>query len=80
MFYVYLIRSIQFPEQKYIGHTDNLRERLETHNSGGSTYTSPYKPWELIMFFGFKDRNKAAAFEKYLKSGAGRAFAQKRFW
>jgi len=32
------------------------------------------------MFLGFDDRFKAAAFEKYLKSGAGRAFAKKRFW
>ena len=80
MFYVYLIKSISFPNQKYIGHTDNLKERLETHNSGGSIHTKQYRPWELIMFLGFKDKLKATAFEKYLKSGAGRAFAKKRFW
>jgi predicted GIY-YIG superfamily endonuclease len=80
MFYVYLIRSINYPEYKYIGHTDNLKERLETHNSGGSIYTKQYRPWKLIMFFGFDNKLKATAFEKYIKSGAGRAFAKKRFW
>lgn len=80
MFYVYLIKSIKFPDQKYIGHTDKLKERLETHNSGGSIHTAKYRPWTLVMFLGFNDKFQAAAFEKYLKSGAGRAFAKKRFW
>jgi hypothetical protein len=35
---------------------------------------------EVDIFFGFTDKRKAVAFEKYLKSGAGRAFAKKRFW
>ena len=80
MHYVYLIRSIKNPNQIYIGNTVNLKQRLETHNSGGSSYTMPHKPWELVMFLGFKDKLKATAFEKYLKSGSGGAFAKKRFW
>ena len=80
MYYVYLITSINFSDQKYIGHTDNLKERLETHNSGGSVYTKVYKPWKLKMFLGFQTQSEALKFEKYLKSGAGRAFAKKRFW
>lgn len=80
MCYVYLIRSIHHPTQVYIGHTTNLRQRLETHNSGGSLHTMPFRPWELVMFLGFKDKLKATAFEKYLKSGSGSAFAKKRLW
>jgi predicted GIY-YIG superfamily endonuclease len=80
MYYVYLIESRKFPDQKYIGHTDNLRERLETHNSGGSIYTKPYRSWQLKMILGFQSQEEALKFEKYLKSGAGRAFAKKRFW
>ena len=80
MFYVYLIQSIQFPKQKYIGHTDNLEECLLTHNSGGSIYTKNYKPWKLVYYSAFEDKLKATAFEKYLKSQSGRAFANKRFW
>ena len=80
MFYVYLIQSTLFADKKYIGLTDNLRERLETHNSGGSLHTKSYRPWTLITFLGFNDKHQAAAFEKYLKSGSGRAFAKRRFW
>ncbi|MBD3273233.1 GIY-YIG nuclease family protein [Candidatus Dependentiae bacterium] len=80
MHYVYLIRSINFPDQIYIGNTVNLKQRLATHNSGGSIHTKKYRPWELIAFLGFADKLKATAFEKYLKSHSGRAFASKRFW
>lgn len=80
LYYVYLLRSIKNSQHTYIGHTDNLKQRLETHNSGGSIHTMSYRPWELILFLGFKEKLQATAFEKYLKSGAGRAFAKKRFW
>ncbi len=80
MHYVYLIRSISSPNKTYVGNTVNLKQRLATHNSGGSLFTQPYRPWELVMFLGFKDKLKATAFEKYLKSGSGTSFAKKRFW
>ena len=80
MFYVYLIKSIKFPDQKYVGHTDNLIERLKTHNSGGSIHTKTFRPWQLKMFLGFNTQQEAIKFEQYLKSGAGHAFAKKRFW
>ena len=80
MHYVYLIKSIEFPKRTYVGNTVNLKQRLDTHNSGGSINTAPYRPWRLVMFLGFADKLKATAFEKYLKSGSGRAFASKRFW
>ena len=80
MHYVYLIRSIPYPNQHYVGLTGNLRNRLEKHNEGGSPHTSKYKPWELVSYIGFGSKAQAAAFENYLKSGSGRAFARKRLW
>ena len=80
MHYVYLIKSIKNPDQVYVGNTVNLKQRLETHNSGGSIHTKNNRPWKLVMFLGFKDKLKATAFEKYLKTCSGRAFAVKRFW
>lgn len=78
--YVYLIRSISFSDQVYVGITADLKKRLETHNSGGSVHTAKYKPWELIVYMAFKNEKTARQFEKYLKSGSGRAFAKKRLW
>ncbi len=80
MFYVYLIRSISFLDKVYIGITKDLKKRMEVHNAGGSLHTAKYKPWELIVYLGFKREDKARQFEKYLKSGSGRAFAKKRLW
>jgi putative endonuclease len=80
MHYVYLIRSINYPEQTYVGCTENLEKRLLCHNSGGSHHTKQYKPWALVVSICFDEVQKAVAFEKYLKSGSGRVFAKKRLW
>jgi putative endonuclease len=79
-YYVYLIQSIEQPEIRYVGYTTNLKERLATHNSGGSIYTKNDRPWKLIMCLAFKNIDCAKQFEQYLKSQSGRAFAKKRFW
>ena len=80
MYYVYLLKSINNPDQTYVGYTLNLKERLKKHNEGGSIYTADYRPWQLVMYLAFSDQNKAIAFEKYLKYQSGRAFAKKRLW
>ena len=79
MFYVYLLISQLYPEQIYIGYTKDVMQRLKTHNNGGSPHTAKYKPWDLIVFFGFANQSTALNFEKYLKSQSGRAFIKKRF-
>jgi putative endonuclease len=80
MYYVYLIRSIQNSSKTYIGYTTNLKQRLETHNSGGSIHTNKDRPWKLVTFIGFDTQEKAKSFESYIKIGSGHAFAKKRFW
>jgi predicted GIY-YIG superfamily endonuclease len=80
MRYVYLLRSVSHPGQTYIGITDNLKRRLQDHNSGDSPHTSKYRPWDMVTAVEFADDAKAAEFEQYLKSGSGRAFAARHFW
>jgi len=80
MYYVYLIRSLNNPDQIYIGYTQDLKKRLTNHNAGSSPHTSKYKPWELITYLGFKNETKAIEFEKFLKSGSGNVFAKRRLW
>ena len=80
MYYIYLIKAINFHDVFYVGYTTNLKQRLETHNSGGSIHTAQYRPWKLVMYLGFSEQAKAKELEKYLKSQSGRAFAKKRFW
>ena len=80
MYYVYLLKSVTNPLKTYIGYTTNLKQRLETHNSGGSVYTEENRPWKLVVYLAFDTEKKAIAFEKYIKVGSGSAFAKKRFW
>lgn len=80
MKYVYLIRSISDPDQTYVGLTSDIKARLSRHKEGGSLHTSKYKPWKLVICIEFMDDDRAASFEKYLKSGSGRAFAKKHLW
>ncbi|MBP6892066.1 GIY-YIG nuclease family protein [Candidatus Babeliales bacterium] len=79
MFYVYILRSLSFSDQIYVGYTNNLSKRLAVHNSGNSTYTSKYVPWEIVTYVTFSNSNKAIEFEKYLKTNAGKIFLNRRF-
>jgi predicted GIY-YIG superfamily endonuclease len=80
MYYVYFINSIDYPDQIYIGYTADIKKRFATHNSGGCPHTAKYKPWKLVAYLGFPDKEVVLRFEKYLKSHAGKAFAKKRLW
>ena len=77
MKYVYILQSQQDPEHFYTGATGDLRARLRKHNAGEVSHTSKYVPWTIKTYIAFADEKQAFAFEKYLKSASGRAFAKK---
>jgi len=78
VWYVYIIRSVNFSDREYVGATADLKRRMADHNAGKSAHTSKFIPWELVWYSAFPDKYKALGFEKYLKSHSGRAFAKKR--
>lgn len=77
MHYVYLLRSVIIPSRIYVGKTEDVQRRLLEHNNGQSIHTNKSRPWKLMTCIGFDDAAKADAFERYLKSHSGRAFAKK---
>ena len=77
---VYLLRGINHSSRTYVGVTDDLPSRLKQHNSGQSPHSSKFAPWQCVLSVQFKDNWKADAFERYLKTGSGRAFAKRHFW
>jgi predicted GIY-YIG superfamily endonuclease len=79
MKHVYLLESIEDPDESYVGMTDDLRVRFDAHNSGQSPHTAKFRPWRLVTYVAFTDEGRAIAFEQYLKTGSGRAFAKKHF-
>ena len=68
MFYTYILRSIEHPEQRYIGHTADLRERLKKHNKGDVPHTAKFRPWKVETYIAFESEEKSIAFAHYLKS------------
>lgn len=75
MYYVYLLLCSDL--RTYIGCTDDLKERIERHNKGNIPVTKDRLPVKLISYFAFSNKYTAYDFEKYLKSGSGRAFLKK---
>lgn len=81
MFYVYAIQNID-KNKIYIGHTENLVERLKRHNkllkNKVKSYTSKNSGnWILIYKENCLIRKEAMEREKELKSYQGRLFIKK---
>jgi putative endonuclease len=76
--YVYILQSKTCPERYYVGLTDDLKDRLKRHNAGEMIHTSKWRPWRIKSAIAFNERQRAADFERYLKTASGRAFAKKR--
>lgn len=76
---VYILQSERDLDRYYTGRTTDLPKRLAAHDGGFSVHTADGRPWRVIVSIAFADEKKAAAFESYLKSGSGRAFANRHF-
>ena len=74
-YYVYLLKCQN--GEPYTGCTDNLKERIERHQKGYVPATKDRLSVKLISYFAFSNKYTAFSFEKYLKSGSGRAFIKK---
>lgn len=76
---VYVLTSAGRGAHYYVGLTHDVRARLDDHNAGRCTHTARYRPWHLHVTIELPDEQRAIAFETYLKSGSGRAFAKRHF-
>ena len=77
--FVYVLRSMTRTGSYYVGRTTDVHRRISEHNAGKCKHTEKYRPWELSAFIAFPDSRRAITFERYLKSGSGRAFARRHF-
>ena len=64
--------------QYYTGFTTNIEKRLKAHTAGEVHFTKDKLPVELVHVSYFNNKQKAYDFERYLKSGSGIAFRNKR--
>jgi putative endonuclease len=71
MFYIYVLHRLA-DHGLYIGFSTNLKKRIAEHEGGASFATKHRKPWKLIYYGAYVDRQDTEGRERYLKSGAGR--------
>ena len=77
--YVYLLTDVATETHSYTGVTEDLESRLTKHNAGEVPHTSKFKPWRIKTAIAFDSKEKAYAFEAYLKTHCGRSFAKRHF-
>ena len=75
--FVYILRNRSTPKRFYTGLTSNVAARLAAHNAGQCTHTADGRPRAIDVVVEFTDETRAVAFERYLKSGSGVAFAMR---
>ncbi len=78
MFYCYILLSSK-SHIFYFGSANDLKKRIELHNSGEVRSTKSHIPWKLLSYGAFSTEKEARDFELYLKTGSGKSFAYKRF-
>ena len=76
-YYVYVLRSLK-DREFYVGLTDNLPARIDTHNARLVTSTKRRAPFELLYWEGCLNRGDAAQREKYLKTAWGKRYLKAR--
>ena len=71
VYYVYLLRS---PKNKdvYIGFSDDLKNRVKSHNLGKVKSTKGYRPWTLAYYEAYKAKSDASKRERELKLHAAK--------
>ena len=77
--FVYVLESDSDPTRHYTGVTSNVDTRLEWHTHGPCGHTLKHRPWSLLVAIEFPTETHARRFERYLKTGSGRAFAKRHF-
>ena len=77
MWYVYFIELRN--GDLYVGSTNDLRRRIDSHQTGHVVSTSKHLPAVLKAYVAVNDEVTTRSLERYFKSGSGKAFAKKRF-
>jgi predicted GIY-YIG superfamily endonuclease len=77
--FVYVLRNTNRIPDFYVGLSSHVKARLSDHNAGHCPHTASRRPWQLHVLIEFSDEQRAVRFERYLKSGSGRAFAKRHF-
>ena len=74
-----MLKSTVDGTRYHVGSTVDVATRVAAHNAGVCAHTRKYRRWQIHVRIEFPDEDHARAFERFLKSGSGRAFAKRHF-
>ena len=74
-----MLKDVATEPHVYTGVTEDLQGRLAKHNAGEVPHTSKLRPWRIETAIALSSKEKAYAFEAYLKTHYGRTFAKRHF-
>ncbi len=77
MWYVYILRSAR-DGRLYVRSTDNLRRRMQEHETGQSKSTRDRRPLELEAYLAVREESTARDLERYLEAESGITTLRKR--
>lgn len=77
--FVYVLQSLSQPDRQFVESATHVPTRVATHNAGHSPLTASSRPWRLVVVVQFATEGAALRFEKFLKTGAGRALVRQYF-
>jgi len=69
--FVYILKS-EKDKSFYVGSTNNIEQRFNSHNRGESLSTKLKRPWILTRVEEYNNNSLALKREKFLKSAKGR--------
>lgn len=77
--FVYVLKSAREEGRLYVGMSADVAAKLADHNAGRCPQTAARRPWRLHVVILLPDELHAKAFERYLKTSAGRMLASEYF-
>ena len=75
IYWVYILQS-ESTGRYYVGHTNNLEDRLRRHNEGRTAVNKGRGPWRLMHREEFSSRQAAVARERAIKSRKSRGYIE----
>ena len=66
-YYVYMLKSRSIKPVTYVGYTNNLKKRINLHNTGKGEKFTKGRKWILIYKEKIKSKREAISREYYIK-------------
>ena len=67
-YFVYMLKSLSKESVTYVGYTNNLKKRINLHNSNKGAKFTRGRKWKLIYKEKFNSKKEAISREYYIKN------------